>query len=146
EATFSGPLGKKGRFTLGKFWVPLALQEWEYESKPGAMLEWNQGDYSLAVAATQNQTTNNGNYYSRLAKNWGERATLGLSLAGGRGVTFASDHDRGIGLDGRYTWRDWEATTELLRFKKGSTGRFDFVWGKVAYHGLKKWTPFASRY
>lgn len=146
EAHISGPLGKNLKFTLGKFWVPLALQEWEYESKPGAMLEWNRGAYGLTVAATHNQTTKNGNYYSRFRKSWGEHATIGLSLASGRGITFTSDHDRGVGLDGHYIWRDWEATTELLRFKRGSTGTFDFIWGKLTYNGWNKWTPFVSRY
>lgn len=146
EAWLRAPLGKNAGLTVGKFWVPLALQEWEYESKPGAMLDWSKGDYTLSLAATRNQTTRTGNFYSRVAKNWGERASLGLSLAGGRGVTFASDHDRGIGLDGHYVRGDWEASVELLRFKRGSTGRFDFIWGKLAYHGWNKWTPFVARY
>lgn len=146
EATISGPLSRNTRFTLGKFWVPFGLQEWEYESKPGAMLEWGRGEYGLALAATRNQSLGTGNYYGRLSKNWGEEATVGVSLAAGRGITFDSDHNRGIGLDARYNWRNFEATSELLRFTRDSSGALDFVWGRLAYKGWDKWTPYVSRY
>jgi hypothetical protein len=146
EAWVRAPLGKNAKITAGKFWVPLGMQEWEYESKPGALLEWNKNSLALALAATHNRNTDTGNFYGRFGKNWGENLSVGLSLAGGRGITFDSDHDRGIGLDAHYVRGDWELSTELLRFKRGSTGRFDFVWGKLAYNGLNKWTPYVSRY
>lgn len=146
EAWVKSPLGKSASVTLGKFWVPLALQEWEYESKPGVLFQWNRKAYDLSFAATHNRNTRTGNFYARLSRSWGEKATIGLSLAGGRGLSFDTDHDRGIGLDGQLKWRDWQFSTELLRFKAGSSGRFKFGWVKAAYNGWEKWTPFVARY
>ncbi len=146
EAWYQLPLGKtNASLTLGKFWVPMGLQEWELESKPGAMLQWSGGPYSVAAAATQNRYTRSGNSYLRLGRSFGERLALGLSLAGGRGLTYNSDHNRGIGLDAALSLGDWKLAAEYLEFRRGGTGRFHFDWFKLSYENGGKLTPYVGR-
>jgi hypothetical protein len=145
EAWYQHPVGKMN-VTVGKFWVPLAIQEWELESKPGVMLQWSSGNYGLSVAATHNRFTDRGNSYLRATRSFGKNATVGLSLTGGEGTTFNSGHDRGAGLDAILAYRKWRFYSEYLEFREGSGGRFHFDFVKLSYESLGKWTPYVARY
>jgi hypothetical protein len=146
EAWYQHPVGKAASVTVGKFWVPLAIQEWELESKPGIMAQWAAGAYGVSVAATQNRYTHHGNTYLRATRSFGANATVGFSLTGGKGTTFNSDHDRGAGLDAVLAHRKWHLYSEYLEFRQGSGGRFHFDFVKVSYESFGKWTPYVARY
>ena len=148
EAWARVPLGKsqETKLTAGKFYVPFALQEWEYETKWGAMIEHQRGKTALAVAATRNSDTKGANIYARAGRDVGGNANFGLSLAGGKGLSYGSEHDRALGIDFSITKGGWNGSGEQLWMKGPNGQRFRFTWMRLAYANLGKLEPFIARY
>lgn len=138
----AGPLS----VTVGKFWVPFAAQEWEYETKPGLMLQWSHGANSIAAAANRGRHGGNLNAYLHASHNFGDENTVGVSLAAGKGLSFDSVHDRGWGLDASYGWRGWRLTTEQIWLRAPGARDFHFNWIKLGYQRLGAFEPYVGRY
>nr|CAA9217074.1 hypothetical protein AVDCRST_MAG63-286 [uncultured Armatimonadetes bacterium] len=145
EAWWQFPVGK-ARVTVGKYWVPFALQEWQYETKPGLMVTWSERGNDLSVSANHNKNTRSANTYLRAGHSFGEAATVGLSYASGKGLSYDSDHDRGWGVDAALAWQGWRLSGEYVRLTHGARDPFRFGSAKLAYEGLGAWTPYVAYY
>ena len=147
EAWWQAPAGRGGgRVTVGKFWVPFGIQEWQYETKPGVMLQWGAGGGDIAVSANYNRVTRTANAYLRVGKSFGEQATVGVSLATGKGLSYDTDHDRAWALDGTFSWQGWSLGAEYDVLYAPGAKRFRFAYGKLSYERLGPWKPFVARY
>ena len=146
EAYVSRPLGKT-TFTAGKFYVPFELQEWEYETEYGFQAARDLGKRGSVIAAlTYNRRRDTPNAYLRYARSFGP-ATLGLSLGGGRGFSFDTDHDRGAALD--FTLEKKRLRLEsaaLLAQKKGSSSQFSFAFARLNYQLDAKTKVYLARH
>ncbi len=145
EGWYKTPLGKTN-LTVGKFWVPFALEEWEYETKWGVQLDRQAGKVSLIGSANYDSNTHKSIGYFRAGRNWGKNLNVGLSLAGGQGTNFGAVQNRGIALDGTYTSHGWQLMSENLIFSRHSGERFNFDFAKLSYQNLGKLKPFVSAY
>lgn len=145
EAWYQFPAGKTS-VTVGQYWVPFAAQEWEYENKPGAMLQWSRGPWGLSLSANQNLHTGRPNGYMRLSHALGENNAIGLSVGGGKGMSFNSAHNRGWGFDATYGYRGVRFSTELLQMQAPGSRNFRFLWTKLGYEKLGPWKPYVSWY
>jgi len=143
EAYYKTPLGP-ATLTAGKFYVPFALQEWEYETKYGMMVQWSAPRWDGALAFTYNTATRRPNLYARSARRAGS-ATLGLSLAAGTGWTYNSSHRLAWGADISAAGGKWEFLSEYLR-GDSEYGGFEFAFGKLTYTGAKRLTPYLGAY
>lgn len=155
EAWYRWAPGRDIRLTVGKFWVPFAAQEWQYETKPGAMVSWARGPYNLALSLNRNETTRGLNGYLRAGRVWGETGGLGVSLATGRGLSYNSVHDRGWGVDATVALGGGfrvSAEYEALRAAGGggadpsANAAFRFGYAKLAYENGGRWLPFVAHY
>jgi len=131
--------------TIGKYWLPFGSQEWEYETKPGVMLQWSAGPHSLALSTNYNTTTHRINTYAHASRAFGRDASLGLSFGGGKGLTYDSLHDVMWGVDAMYGFHGFRFTGEYVAALRGSQG-FGFTTGKVAYERLGAWRPYVGVY
>ena len=145
EAWWKMPVGKTD-LTIGKFWVPFGLYEWEGETKWGVLMEREIGKYNLAASVNYNDILHNANAYFRASRSWGENLTLGVSFAGGKGLSYGTVHDRGVGLDLTAAWRGFQLTSEYTVLQHHSDQRFQFGFARVSYENLGKWKPFVSRH
>ena len=145
EAWWQFPAGKLS-MTVGQYWVPFAAQEWEYENKPGVMVQWSRGAYGLSVSANENLHTDRPNAYMRVSRSLGKDNVVGLSLGAGKGLSFNSEHNRGWGLDGTYGWRGWRFNTEFVQLQAPGSRNFRFIWTKLGYEKLGPWKPYISWY
>lgn len=147
EAWWKQPLkGSKGSVTLGKFYVPFALQEWEYETKWGALYEGEWNATTLAGAVVYNRNVDHANGYARIGRNFGERLNVGVSLAAGDGLTYDTVHDKAIGVDLTGSSGDWELLAEYMAARGTSAERFRFGWARLNYNKWERFKPFAARY
>ncbi len=145
EGWWRVPVGKMTA-TFGKFYVPFAVQEWEYETKPGAMLEWGERGWTVAASLNHEFYTHNANGYLRVGKSlWGDRATLGLSMGVGKGLLYGTSHKRSIAGDLGLKWNGFKLAGERLH-AHSDWGDFDFYYGKVAYDRLKLVEPYVAVY
>lgn len=146
EAYVSKPVGKT-TLTVGKFYVPFELAEWEYETEFGvqAARDWgNKG--SLTTAITYNRAVETPNFYARYARTLGP-ATIGVSLGGGRGFIADTDHDRGAALDLTIPHRRFLLeSTALLAQKSRSDSRFLFAFARLSYQLGPKAKLYISRH
>ncbi len=146
EAYVSRPLGKT-TFTAGKFYVPFELQEWEYETEYGLQAARDLGKRGSVVAAlTYNRRRDTPNAYLRYARSIGP-ATVGLSLGGGRGFSFDTDHDRGASLDltverGRFRLE----SAALLAQKSSASSRFLFAFARLNFQLNPKTKLYLARH
>lgn len=147
EAWWKQPLKKTGgSVTLGKFYVPFALQEWEYETKWGGLYEREFGSSTLAAALVYNRPLEKANGYARFGRQINKNINVGVSLAGGRGLTFDTVHDKAIGLDLTAEYGDWGLSAEYMGARGNSAERFRFGWVRLNYSGWEKFKPFVSRF
>lgn len=123
--------------TLGRFFAPFGQQEWQYESKSGA--QWESGALSVAVQER-------GRLYGRWSGSVAPGATLGVSAASGRGFSYGSVHDKGLGLDFLLEKKNWRVRAESDRFFGAQKSRFRFDFGQLTWTGGGKIQPFVSRY
>lgn len=145
EAWIQFPAGELS-VTAGKYWVPFALQEWEYETKPGVMGQWSHGRSSLVGSLNENPHTGTVNGYFHASRDLGGGNSVGLSMAGGRGLSFDSSHDRGFGLDGSFGYRGFRLTGEHLQLYSPGRGEFRFTWVKLAYERAGRFKPYLGWY
>ena len=150
EAWWKQPLksgdGAKNSVTLGKFYVPFALQEWEYETKWGALYEGEWNATTLGAALVYNRNVDRTNGYARLGHNFGEHLNVGVSLAAGRGLTYDAVQDKAIGLDLTFSAGDWELLGEYMGARGSAAQRFRFGWARLNYNKWQRFKPFAARY
>lgn len=145
EAWYRRPVGASG-VLAGKFYVPFALQEWEWETRWGLQIEGERGPNSVVAAMSYNDIVHDPNLYLRLGRRFGSDWSAGISAAAGRGLSFGSAHDRGAGLDATFSRRGWRLQGEVLRLQRRSSGRFDFAFAKLSYEGWSRVTPYVSRH
>lgn len=144
EAYFQMPV-RSSTLTVGKFFVPFGVQEWEYESKTGVMLQKSTPRWDHALAATYNSSTKRSNYYMRHAFKSGESTSVGVSLAKGEGWTYNSSHRSGWGGDVSHSFGKWQGLAEFLKCH-GDSGDMDFAFVKLTYTGGKRLTPYVGFY
>ncbi len=144
EAWYQKPLGN-AKITLGKYYVPFALQEWQYESKWGGMIQSSFGATDVSASLNYDRTTDRPNFYSRLGHNLGPNLNVGVSLGVGRGISFGTPQDKAFGLDLTAKWRGFQFISEAVDIRRRSADRFGFIFGKLSYENLGKWKPFLSR-
>jgi hypothetical protein len=145
EAWYQKPAGQL-HWTVGKYYVPFAIQEWQYETKWGVMVQTERGAYNLAASANYNPDTNSPNAYFRVGRDFGENINVGISLAAGKGLSYGSIHDRAAGLDVSAAWRGWRTNIEYLALRRTSAERFRFGYIRLAYEKLGKFKPYIARY
>ena len=136
---------QSGDFTVtaGKFWVPFAYQDWEWETKPGVMVKWAKGATNVtgAVVYNDNKQADDTNSYLRIGQSLGEGVDVGVSVASGKGWSFNSPHDTGYGLDYAISKNKFNLVGEALQATTGA-GDFWYTMSKISYTGFDKVTPF----
>ena len=132
--------------TVGKYYVPFALQEWQYETKLGVMLEGESGATNWAASTNYNTNTDRPNIYGRVGRNFGEKLNVGLSLGAGKGLSYDSIHDKALGLDATASRRGWNVYGEYIAMRRHSDERFNFGWLKLEYENLGKFKPFVAHW
>lgn len=156
EAWVRAPAGRNLSVTAGKFYVPFALSEWEYESKPGVLLAWSPGSgpWSAAASLNHNRRTGRANGYARLG--WAPRPELafGLSLGAGRGLSYDSGHDFAWAADATLAKNGWSLAGEYIALRGGGNngsasrvGPMRFGFARLGYEGLPGgWKPTLGYY
>lgn len=144
EAYWQKTMGQTS-VTVGKFWLPFGAQEWEYETRPGVMFQWSGGPHALALSTNYNTTTHRINAYAHGSRSFGQSASLGISVGGGRGLTYDTPHDLMWGVDGMASYRGWRLTGEYVGALSGGRG-FQFTTAKLAYERLGAWRPYVGLY
>jgi len=148
--TFDGPMeawvqrpvaGTRGQVLVGKFWVPMGLSEWQYETRPG--VQWSTPESKLAV--TLNARTRTPNLYGRVATKLTGLGEVGVSLAAGRGLSYSTGHNRGGALDATLAHGGWQLTSELTELHHPDRTRFRFA-EAVVKRELGAWTPSLGLY
>lgn len=132
--------------TIGKYYVPFALQEWQYETKWGVMLEGESGATNWAASTNYNHNTDRPNIYGRVGRNFGKKLNVGLSLGAGKGLSYDSIHDKALGLDATASRNGWNLYGEYMALRRRSDERFDFGWLKLEYDKLGKFKPFVAHW
>lgn len=141
EAYYQRPIGRLTA-TVGKYWIPFAQMEWEYETKPGLMLQWEGKASNLVASLNYNQNINTSNAYLRYGRKLGKNTDIGVSLGAGKGLSYDSAHNRALGLDFVHGWRGLRFSGEYFVMQNRSSDRFTFGCAKVSYEKLGRWTPF----
>lgn len=145
EAWYRTPLGKNN-LTIGKYYVPFAFQEWQYETKWGVMLEREQGANTLAASVNYNENLHEPNAYARLGHNFNDKVNVGISAAGGDGLSYDSLFNKALGLDATVSTRGFNLYSELLAMRRASDQRFNFGWIKLEYDKLGRLKPFIAHW
>jgi hypothetical protein len=134
-------------FTVGKFYVPFELLEWQYESEVGVQASRDFGkNGSLTAAMTYNRERDAANGYLRYAREFGI-ATVGISFGAGRGFSFDTDHNQGAALDltveqGRLRFE----SSALTARRRGEDSRFGFAFARLNYHLNEPTELYVSRH
>jgi hypothetical protein len=152
EAYVSRPFGKT-TFTAGKFYVPFELQEWQYQTQYGFQAARDLGKGASVIAAlTYNRRRDTPNAYLRYARSFGP-AALGLSLGGGRGFSFDTDHNRGAALDFTLEKKRLRLESAVLLAQKsasssksGSSSQFSFAFARLNYQLDAKTRVYLARH
>lgn len=145
EAWLRVPVGPI-HVTGGKYWTPFAGMEWQYESRPGVMLEWADSRHTLSVSLNPNDRTDTLNTYTRIGRSLGGDNTLGFSVGTGRGFSYDSPHTLGFGLDGAFTWHRWSLAGEHIFFTGDGSHDFSFSYARLEHAGPGRTTPFLGWY
>lgn len=128
--------------TAGKFWIPFAHQDWEWETKPGVMVEWAKGVTNVtgAVVYNDNKVSDSANSYLRVGSTLAEGIDVGGSVSAGKGWPYNSRHDSGYGLDYTISKMKFKLVGEAFQATGG--GDFWCSMSKISYEGFNKVTPF----
>ena len=145
EAFYTRQAGQAGALTLGKYFVPFAGYEWEYESKWGAMLSGQRGLTQYAASLNWNPTLHAANGYLHLARNFGPRTTVGVSGAWGRGLMNNSSHNAAFALDLAHSFKGFQFNSEV-DVAHSANGAFAFGFGKLTWTRGGRWAPFVGMY
>jgi hypothetical protein len=147
EAWWKQPLkGSNGSVTLGKFYVPFDLQEWEYETKWGGLYEGEWNGTTLGAAVVYNRNVDHANGYARVGHNFSKHVNVGVSLAAGSGLMYDTVHDKAIGVDLTASAGDWELLSEYMGARGTAAQRFRFNWARLNYNRWERFKPFVARY
>ena len=145
EAFYQAP-GKAGSsFTVGKFFVPFASQEWEYEPKWGGMVQGIRGRVGYAASLNYNNLRNDANAYLRLVRQWNGGTTLGLSVGVGRGIFSGTSHDTAFGVNVTQEFKGIRLNSEYS-IANGPQGAFQFAFGKLTFTNLGRIEPYVGAY
>ncbi|MBM3495388.1 MAG: hypothetical protein FJX72_13860 [Armatimonadetes bacterium] len=144
ECWWRRPVGS-GAITFGKHYVPFAQQEWEYETRWGAMAEADLAGAALSLSATHNPDTSALNATIRVAREMAEGFEVGLSVGAGRGWCYSTSHSSGYALDAVAELGPVTLTTEAL-IADGPNGRYTFAFGKAMTEARPGWRPYLGAY
>jgi hypothetical protein len=145
EAWYMRPVGKY-QVTAGKFYVPFGQWEWEYESKWGAMITGKAGKADFSASLNYNPNLDSINAFGRITQAVNKNLTLGVSLGAGRGFSFDTVHDKGLGLEATYVWKGFQLNSEYVLLEKRKSDRFQFAFARLSYTKLGKFAPYVSRH
>ena len=145
EATYQFPVAGGGTMTVGKFYVPFGVQEWEYESKYGALFQSAHGATSFTGSLNYNFSRNAPNIYLRIGRQFTPRTTVGVSTGGGRGVFSDSSHALAFGLDLTHDFGSVQLSSEF-NFADGASGSFQYVSGKLTFTKTGRFLPYLGAY
>ncbi|MFM7322215.1 MAG: hypothetical protein ACKO5K_11915 [Armatimonadota bacterium] len=130
--------------TVGRFFAPFGVQEWQYEPRDGVQVEapWAGGSAALAIQGSKDRRTSGYFRYGRdVAKGW----NVGVSAAAGAGFSYGSRQDRGYGVDVTGATGRVSTLIEADRFTGAGTA-FRFAMARVVYAVDPRWSPFVSTY
>jgi hypothetical protein len=145
EAWFQKPVGKLS-VTAGKFWVPFALQEWQYESKYGVQLQRKLGQTDFIGSVNYDRVSQCPNLYFRAGHNFREGVSAGVSLAAGEGLSYGSLHNKAIALDASLQNGNLQFFSEFSVLQRRASDRFTFFHLKLIYDRDARLKPFAAFY
>lgn len=145
EAWYQKPVGKL-TLTAGKYWVPFALQEWQYEIKPGVQMQRALGASDYVASLNYDRLTHHPNFYFRTGRNFGSKTNIGLSLAAGNGISYGSIHNKAFGLDVSLQGRNFKLFSEFVAMQRRSSDRFTFFYNKLVYDKPDSLKPFVAYY
>ena len=132
--------------TVGKYYVPFGVQEWEYETKPGVMYQYDDGVDTVAASVNYNDDRRSTNTYLRVGRKFSNQLTFGLSAGTGKGVSFGTDHNQGFGADATVTVAAWQLISEYDEFRTPDGKHFRFAHGKLLYNAWGPWKPYFGLY
>ncbi len=144
ECLWRRPIGT-ATLTLGKHWTPFAQQEWEYETRWGAMCETDLGQNTVALSLTHNEDTDAANALARVGREVADGVEVGISAAAGRGWSYSTSHSKGYGLDVLAELGSLTVTAEAM-VAEGPYGRFSFGFLKTMYDAGRGWRPYVGAY
>jgi hypothetical protein len=144
ECWWRHPAGS-GSVTLGKHYVPFAQQEWEFETRWGAMAEADVKGAALTCSATHNADTSALNATVRVGREVSDGVEVGLSAAAGRGWCLSTSHSRGYGVDAVAEIGKLTLTTEGL-VAEGPAGRYTFGFVKAMAAPCPTCRPYVGLY
>jgi len=145
EAYYRLTTGANSHVTVGKYFVPFAIQEWEYESKYGVMYETTRGPMSLVASANYNTDVQKPNFYARAGRQCGAATNIGISAGSGVGLFTATDHDMAFGADITHDVAGFHLTSEYVAALRTDEA-FQFAFFKAAYTRLGAFGPYAAVY
>ena len=145
EAWYQKPVGKFTA-TVGKYWVPFALQEWQYETKYGVQIQRALGASDFAGSVNYDRIKHRPNVYFRAGRNFSDRANAGISVAGGEGLSYGSLHNKAIGLDASLQSKNFKLFSEFVAMQRRSSDRFIFFYSKLVYDKYSRFKPFLAYY
>lgn len=145
EAFYQAPGRGGSNFTVGKFYVPFASQEWEYEPKWGGMAQGVAGRIGYAASVNYNNLRNNANAYLRLGRQWNTGTTLGLSMGAGRGLFSGTSHDTALGVDLTQELKGVRLNSEY-NLAASPQGTFQFAFGKLTFTRMGRIEPYIAAY
>jgi len=131
-------------WTVGRFFAPFGVQEWQYEPRDGVQLEapWLRGNVAIAVQGSKDRRTSG---YLRYGRDVAEGWNVGVSAAAGAGFSYGSPQDRGFGGDVTGTAGRMSLMAEADQFAGGGSA-FRFAMARVDYAVHPKWSPFVAAY
>ena len=145
EAYYSFPLRGGATLTVGKYYVPFATQEWEYETIYGVMIQQNRGAMSYTASINYNFESDAPNAYLRVGRQISPKTTLGISIGAARGVFANSTHRLALGADLSHDLGNALLTVEYA-FANSPQGDFNFIFGKIAFTKAGRFTPCLGAY
>jgi hypothetical protein len=111
------------------------------------MLQKSQGAYDFAGSLNYNFNVEEPNAYFRVARRFGTKATVGLSLGAGRGLSYDSVHNKALGLDATLNYNGFQLISSYMGLRSGSSADdFNFGFAKLSYTRLGRFIPFVSRH
>jgi len=134
-----------GRLTLGKHYVPFCLQEWQYETRWGAMYEADVSGNAVSVSLTHNRDTQALNTLARVGRKLADGTEVGISGAAGRGWSYGSSHAWGYGVD---VTREIGAVTLTGEYMeaRGGCGAFQFGFARLQVEAAPSCRPYLALY
>lgn len=145
EAWFRSEKGNT-RITVGKQWLPYAIEEWITENRWGVRVDQKVGKFGLTGNIYYDDLTNRPMLFFRGNRDVTKSLNVGVTLGGGRGINPGFVQDRGFGLDATYARGGWKLATENLIYTRNSGENFYFNYGQATYEKWGKFRPFLAKF